>query len=83
MIEVSELRIHERSNVERPNFSKIGNKTWENWFISQGKYKNWKNCDTNNSKIANSWNQILVFQIEKTLEICWSSNLNNSKHSQL
>ena len=34
---------------------------------------------TNNSKITNFLSQILVFQIEKNLEICWSSSFDNSK----
>ena len=67
MAEVSELRIHERSNVERSNLlvliTKIVNNNWENWFIS-----NYKNIRI--GKIANSWSQILVFQIEKILEVC-------------
>ena len=85
MAEVSKLRIHERSNVERPNLlvlvTKIGNKNWENWFVSNSKYKNWPNENTNNSKIANSWSRILGFQIEKILEVFDSSDLNNSKKS--
>ena len=67
MAEVSELRIHERSNVERSNLlvliTKIVNNNWENWFIS-----NYNNIRI--GKIANSWSQILVFQIEKILEVC-------------
>ena len=74
MAEVSEWRIHESSNVERSNFlvlvTKIGNKNWENWFILNGKYKNWQNCDTNNFKFANFWSEILVFQISKIPEVC-------------
>ena len=38
--DVLKLRIHERSNVERLNLvvlvTKIGNKDWKNWFISNG-----------------------------------------------
>ena len=73
MAEVSKLRIHERSNVERPKLlvlvTETWNKNWENWFISNGKYKNWQTFKTNNSKIDNSWSQILVFQIEKILKV--------------
>ena len=87
MAEVSKLRIHKRSNVEHLNLlvlvTEIENKNWENLFISNGKYKNWQTCETNNSKIANSWSPILVCQIEKILEVLESSNLNHSKNSQL
>ena len=47
MADVLNLEIHERSNGEPPNLgvTKIGNDNWENWFISKGKYKNWRNCE--------------------------------------
>ena len=48
MADDSRLRIHERSHVERLNLlvvvATIGNKNWENWFKSKGKY-NWQNCE--------------------------------------
>ena len=49
MVDFSKLRFHERSYVERPNLlvlvTTIGNKNWKNWFISNGKYENWENCE--------------------------------------
>ena len=49
MTDVSKLRIRERLNVERPNLlvvvTKIGNKNWDDWFISNDKYEIWKNCE--------------------------------------
>ena len=47
MADVSNLKINERSNVERPNLrvTKIANKNWESWFISKGKYENSQNCE--------------------------------------
>ena len=40
MVDVSNLRINQRSNVERSDLrvTKKENKNWENWFISKGKY---------------------------------------------
>ena len=42
MADISNLKINERSNVERPNLrdTETGNKNWENWFISKGKCEN-------------------------------------------
>ena len=47
MADVSNLKINQRSIVERPNLriTKIGNKNWEHWFISKGKYGNWQNYE--------------------------------------
>ena len=49
MIDISKLRFHEHWYVERPNLlvlvTTIGNKKWENWFISNGNYENWENCE--------------------------------------
>ena len=49
MADVSKLTVHERSNVERPNLlvlvTKIGNKNFLNWFISNSKNENWQNCE--------------------------------------
>ena len=47
MVDVSKLEIKEHLNVERPNLRvlKIGNKNWENGFISKRKYKIWQNCE--------------------------------------
>ena len=35
------------TDVEWPNLwdTKMGNKNWENWFTSMGKYENWQNCE--------------------------------------
>ena len=67
MADVSNLIINERSNVEQPNIrvTKIGNKTWENWFISKGwesaKLRVVRNIESkNNSKIV-------IFEIFGTL----------------
>ena len=49
MVDVLKLRFHECSNVGRPNsvvlVTTMENKNWEIWFISNGKYENWENCD--------------------------------------
>ena len=47
MADVSNLKINERTNVERLNLrvAKIGNKNCENGFITKGKYENWRNCE--------------------------------------
>ena len=47
MADVSNLKINERANVERPNLwvTKKGHKNWENWFISKGKYETWWNFE--------------------------------------
>ena len=55
MVDISNLKINERSNVERPNLrvTEIGNKNWEHWFISKGKYENWQNyekCEMSNGR---------------------------------
>ena len=52
----------------------------------KGEYKNWQNCEitngTKNFKIDSFWSKILVFQIEKILEICKFSNLDRSTNLQ-
>ena len=75
MAHVSNFEINERLNIKRSNLSvtTIGNKNWENWFISKDKYENLRNCEdvmrnvesTKNSKIANFWKWILFCQFEK------------------
>ena len=59
MADVSNFKSKERSNVELPNIrvSEIGNQNWKNWFLSNGRYGDWKNCEkcriSNGGKIAN------------------------------
>ena len=77
MADGSDLKINERSNVERPKLrvTEIGNKNWEKWFMSKGKYENWWNCEkcgiSKDQQFQNLyfWSQILVFPVEKILEI--------------
>ena len=53
----------------------VRKRTWENWFISKCKYKNWQNCPF--------FSRILVLQIEKILEVYLFSNFENFKNFQL
>ena len=68
MAAISNLKINEHSNVNRLNLrvTKVGNKNRENWFISKGKYENWK-WRMRNQKIANE-------RIAKMRNIEWTNN---------
>ena len=91
MADVSNLIINERSNVERPNLSvnKIINLKLRKLIYIRGqrwelaKSRVFRNIEwTKNYKIANFFSQILVFQIEKILKICYFSNSDNLKSFQ-
>ena len=60
------MKINERSNVERPNLRDLKKKKKT---IQKIKLYKRTNTRINNSKIANFWKEIIVFHIEKILNI--------------
>ena len=66
MANVSNLRINQRSNVERPNLrvTKIGNKNLEDWFVSKGENKNWQNCEQCGISNGRRTSKLLIFGVK-------------------
>ena len=57
--------------------TRIGNENWENWFISNGKYENWENCEQCGILNGRTIRKLPIlrakfwfFQMEKILGVC-------------
>ena len=77
MADVPNLKINERSNVERPNswVIEIENKNWESLFISKSIYENWKKFEKCGISKGRTIRKLTIFGTK-----FWFSQLKNFRN---